>query len=251
MTRTRVIVLMFHRVNDASLNHSPVQFANYLNYLVQNFPIVLPGDPIPDDVPLAICLTFDDAYFDFYHNVYPLLQQHQIKALLAVPVKYIVENTTLSTQTRLSVPYAHDMEDPSYATKVPFCTWEELREMAQSPNVVIASHGFRHANLSDRKVDLSQEITISQAILQLKLNQPVQHFVYPFGRTSNLARKKIQETYDYGLRIGGALNYKWNEKTRFLYRINADPLWTQHIPIHPALVKKLTFKYWLNRLRDK
>jgi peptidoglycan/xylan/chitin deacetylase (PgdA/CDA1 family) len=129
---------MFHRVNDVTLGYCPDVFAKYLHYLVRNFPIVVPGEKLPN-AGIAICLTFDDAYYDFYHNVFPLLKKHQIKAVLAVPVKYIVDETSVANQTRLEVPYVQGMENPKYAQKIPFCTWNELREMSQSGLVEIAS----------------------------------------------------------------------------------------------------------------
>jgi len=248
MSKTRVITLMFHRVNDKSLNFSPQLFAKYLSYLVSHFPIVTPGEKLPN-VPLAICLTFDDAYFDFYHDVYPLLMQHHIKALLAVPVKYIVEKTSLTAEVRLSVPYAHNMEDAAYQAKVPFCTWEELKEMAQSEHVVIASHGYRHANLKDKTTNIDQEIRYSKKYLEEKLNLPVAHFVYPFGRVTRSIHKKVCQNYDFGIRIGSALNIAWDLNRRFVYRINADPLWLNQTEIGPKLIRQLTFKYWNNRIR--
>lgn len=247
---TRVLTLMFHRVNDASLGYQPQQFARYLDYLVNHFPIVVPGEALPQ-VPLAICLTFDDAYYDFYHNVYPLLLEYKIKAILAVPAKYIIDNTQLDSDTRLSVPYAHNMEDPSHQAKVPFCTWDELRQMAQSQHVLIASHGYQHANLADKATDLSQEIITSKQILEKQLSLPINYFVYPFGKMNSKVHQKICQHYAYGIRIGSALNKGWDEKRRYVYRINADPLWTTHTPIQAQLLKKLTFKYWLNRLRFK
>lgn len=78
MSECKVITLMFHRVHDESQNYDHQQFSRYLSYLKQHYPIVVPGDKLPSK-GVAICLTFDDAYFDFYHYVYPLLRQHQQK----------------------------------------------------------------------------------------------------------------------------------------------------------------------------
>jgi len=248
LTKTRVLTLMFHRINDPSQGYCPKQFAKYLDYLVQNFPIVVPGETLPD-TPIAICLTFDDAYYDFYHDVYPLLRKHQIKAILAVPVQFIIENTNITAENRLSVPYPYGMND-SYQKRVPFCTWDELKEMSQD-QVVIASHGYSHANLADPKTDLHQEIVFSQQVLQQKLQIPIKNFIYPYGRMSKIAHAKVCRTYEFGIRIGGALNLGWDRKRQFVYRINADPLWTNLQPINQRLIKKLTLKFWMNRLRLK
>ncbi len=240
---------MFHRVNDESIGHQPSDFARYLDYLVKNFPIVVPGDPLADKT--AVCLTFDDAYYDFYHDVFPLLKKYQVKALLAVSVGYIVDSTNVDAKVRLSVPYVQGMEDPAYASKTPFCTWEELKEMSDSGLVVIASHGFMHENLADAKANLHQEIVVSQKILQEKLATPIKYFVYPYGRMNNEAHQLVCQSYDFGIRIGSALNRGWDHDKRFVYRINADPLWTKQRPIGSLLINRLALKYWGNRIRFK
>lgn len=250
MKKPDIVTLMFHRVADASQNFHPQQFAYYLDYLVHNFPIVVPGQTLPDE-KVAVCLTFDDAYFDFYHYVYPLLQKHKVKAILAVPTKYILEETTASPETRLSVPYAYNMEDPHLAEKAPLCTWQELNEMIQSKYVVLAAHGHRHANLAEKTTDYHQEIVVSKQILEAKLGRIIPYFVYPFGRMNGEAHQEVLKHYDYGIRIGGALNKGWDETNRFVYRINADPLWLHSRSIDKPLLRKLAFKYWVNRVRKK
>jgi peptidoglycan/xylan/chitin deacetylase (PgdA/CDA1 family) len=247
---TTVLSLMFHRVNDAATHCDPARFSDFLNYLVNHFPIVMPDDPLPPK-GLAIMLTFDDAYFDFYYTVFPLLKQHRIRALLAVPVKYIVETTSLDPTIRLSVPYPQGMENNRYKTEVPFCTWEELREMAETPYVSIASHSFSHANLADKNTDLREEVLTSKKILASKLKKNIDCFVYPYGKMSREAHQYVIQHYRYGLRIGSAINRGWDKKRGSLYRIDADFLWKKNYPIDNRLIQKLTLKYWLNRLRRK
>lgn len=250
MTDTRVIALMFHRVNDPATGYEPHLFEQYLAYLTHHFPIVIPGDPLPK-TKLAICLTFDDAYFDFYHTVFPLLQKYDLRALLGVPVKYIVEKTELPAALRLSVPYAYNFEDATLQAKVPLCTWTELREMVQSQQVVVASHGFRHANLEQKNINLQEEIRLSQKILQEKLNCRIHHFVYPFGKMNHSAHRLVCAHYRFAIRIGSALNHGWKHRQQFIYRINADPLWKNIKLIDQKLIAKLNRKYWINRIRFK
>lgn len=244
-----VLSLMFHRVNDHTTHCDPSRFSDFLDYLVNHFSIVMPDDPLPKG--LAVMLTFDDAYFDFYHNVFPLLKQHRIRALLAVPVKYIVETTSLDPKIRLSVPYPQGMENSRYKTDVPFCTWEELREMAETPYVVMASHSFSHANLASHNTDLRKEVLTSKEILSSKLKKDIDYFVYPYGKMSREAHQYVIQHYRYGLRIGSAINRGWDQTRGYVYRVDADFLWKNNRPIDNHLVQKLTLKYWLNRLRRK
>lgn len=247
---TTILSLMFHRVNDPSSQCCPHQFADYLRYLVDNFPIVTPDSPLPK-VPLALMLTFDDAYFDFYQIVFPLLKQHNIKALLAVPVKYILPSTSLSAKTRLSVPYPQGMENGLHKSKAPFCTWEELKEMADSTHVIMASHSYSHANLSEKNADFNREITKSKIILEKNLAKSIDSFVYPYGKTSKRAHQLVSKHYRYGLRIGSAINRGWAKPGQHLYRVDADKLWKNNTPINNRLLYTLTLKYWINRLRGK
>lgn len=250
MSECKIITLMFHRIHDDSQNYHHKQFSNYLSYLKQHYPIVTPGDALPAK-GVAICLTFDDAYFDFYQYVYPLLRQHQTKAILAVSPRFIVDTTDKSADERLAVPYPEGMQGNLHETKVPFCTWEELKEMAQTPHVLIASHGYQHENLADHQSNFTQEISTSKGILEKKLGTKVDYFIYPYGKMSRFAHRMVSQTYDYGFRIGSSLNQGWDQKRKMIYRIDADPLWTQMRPIDNRLIRQLSLKYWLNRLRRK
>ena len=70
--------------------------------------------------------------------------------LLAVPTLYIIESTNISDEERLSVPYFEAMKGDVYREKVPFCTWEELKEMVNSGHVELASHGHEHISFLDK-----------------------------------------------------------------------------------------------------
>lgn len=244
-----LITLMFHRIHDDAQRFSYQQFSRYLKYLFDTYPIVVPGDPLHAN-QINLCLTFDDAYYDFYFYVYPLLKQYQIKALLAVPVKYIVEKTTLPQAQRLQIPYPQGMNGLLYQEQVPFCTWEELKEMTDSGWVKIGSHSYSHPNLTDPDCDLMQEISFSKEILEDKLKSPIDSFVYPYGRYNPTIHQKVKELYRWDFRIGSALNYQW-ERTGPLYRIDAEKLWPFGHPLSSSLLLKLKTKYWVNKIRGK
>jgi len=245
----QVLTFMFHRVDCTQTRCCPKQFAKYLDYLVNHFPIVTPDDPL--DAALSVCLTFDDAYYDFYHHVFPLLQRYQIKAILAVPTHYILADTPLDAKVRLSVPYPQGMQTPLYQQKAPFCTWKEIKEMADSPWVQIASHSVSHANLAHPQTNIEQEVMLSQQILEQHLNRKIRYFVYPYGKMTRTVHHYVQQHYDYGIRIGSAINYGWDQKNRHLYRVDADALWKANIPISRLFIHKISLKYWANRLRAK
>lgn len=247
---TKILCLMFHRVNDPVSQCDPDQFAQYLKYLIHHFPITTPDLPLPR-APLAVMLTFDDAYFDFYDTVFPLLKYHRVPALLAVSTKYILDTTSVTSEQRLAVPYPQGMENDRYQQDAPFCTWQEITEMAHSPYVTMASHGHAHANFLDPATDLHEEIVVSKNILETRLNRKIHYLVYPYGKMNATIHQRVREHYRYGVRIGGAVNCGWDHRRGQLYRIDADLLWKQNRKIDRSFIRKLTTKYWLNRLRWK
>jgi len=87
------------------------------------------GRPLPAK---AVLLTFDDAYISFYTRVYPLLRAFGYPAVLAVVGNWI------ETPQGEGVRYGEKDTVP----RASFPTWGELREMADSGLVEIASHSY-------------------------------------------------------------------------------------------------------------
>lgn len=239
-----VLGLMYHRVLEPYLPEA--HFSHHLKSLAQRFPIVLP-EPGVRLKPFSLALTFDDAYFDFYHLVFPLLKALNLKVLLAVPTNFILADTDLPAQVRLSVPYPQEMHGDCYQHKAPFCTWAELKEMADSKVVEMASHSCSHSNLSDPCVDVQHEVVRSKEILQEKLQHPIHHFVYPYGKWTPKVHQLVCQHYQWAWRIGSAINY--GLESPMLYRVNGDLFWKEAHPFNKLGAFK--FKYWLNRLRKK
>lgn len=218
-----LLILMYHRVGQGKHSNCPSTLKQHFQYLADHYPIVLPGDPLAKR-ELSICLSFDDASYDFYHYAFPMLSQLHIRSLLGVPVKYIVEGTNMSAETRLSVPYYEAMKGNCFQEKAPFCTWKELNEMVQSGSVEVASHSFSHSNVTQDNCDLQAEIVHSKKVLEEKLLQNISTFIYPFGKVSPLINREVQKHYAYSMRIGGALNWGWQNPSKILYRVHADNL---------------------------
>ena len=161
-----LICPLYHRINKEKYSNSLDIMTAHLQYISQRYNVVVPGEPL-HRTNTNICLTFDDAFFDFYHYVFPLLQKYGVRALLAVPVKYIQEQTTVPAATRLAVLHDDAQLDAEYQRNVPFCTWAELKEMAESGVVQMASHSFSHSAIrNDGSVDLDCELLASKRILE-------------------------------------------------------------------------------------
>lgn len=95
---------------------------NYRIISVQNiFDAAAGKDSLPDQ---AVLLTFDDGYQSFYSRVFPLLKKHRYPATIA-----LVGN------------WMEGKEKPDETGKQ-LLTWDQIREMAQSGLIEIASHSY-------------------------------------------------------------------------------------------------------------
>lgn len=217
--------IMYHHINsdDLPLSNTDGMMEEHLQLIAERFTTVFPGDELTGK---SICLTFDDGYYDFYHYVFPLLQKYNLKAVLAVPSAYILEDTDLPPERRLSLRHHEIYQEENYLSLAPFCTYTELREMIQSRHVTVASHSMNHVNLSDAEVDLEQEIFSSKVVLEKNLGYRVESFVLPYGKYNDAVIELAKEHYSYVFRIGNALNPSWDGIGGLLYRIKGDALQT-------------------------
>ena len=244
-----ILALMYHRVSEPNNQKALANFTDHLQQIANKYNIICPKQA-PIKNKLNVCLTFDDAYYDFYAYVFPLLKKLQIKAILGVPVKYILENTNVQSSERLNVAYPKGMQDNLYKTKAPFCTWAELKEMQDTGFVDIACHSYSHPHIGPES-DFNKEVIEAKNILQNKLNVNINYFIYPYGHFHKKTHNKLLEHYDFAFRIGSALNKGWNNKTGVIYRVDADKFWKSNNDITPKDLKKYTRKYWINKIRGK
>ena len=236
-------VVMYHHINsdDLPLSNSDSMMEAHLSLVSKRFTTLFPGDEIRKN---SICLTFDDAYYDFYHYVFPLLKKYNLKALLAVPSAFILSDTALPAEQRLSLKHHEIYEGNNYKTYAPFCTYAELREMVKSGHVMVASHSMNHVNLSEVGVDLEQEIFGSKVALEENLGFRVDSFVLPYGKYNDAAVALAHEHYSYVFRFGNALNPSWDGIGGLIYRIKGDGL---HAP--DALFKPLKqLGFWVKTI---
>lgn len=240
-----LLVPMYHRAREGRHGNSPALLDAHFAHIAARYACVLPGDPLDPD-RLNVCLTFDDAYFDFYAVVFPLLRKHRLRALLAVPLMIVREQADLPAEVRIRAAADVNHAPPQDQG---FCTWPELTELAQSGCVTIAAHGCTHHRLDRDDVDLHTEIVAPQALLSNRLGQPVDSFVFPYGRFSPAALRLVNTHYRHAFRIGGALNYGWDNSVT--YRVDADGMQSPTaLFAAPQLINFRARHLW-NRLRGR
>lgn len=115
-----------------------------------------------------IVLTFDDGYKDFYTDVLPVLQKHNVPA-----TAYIITNF---------------IGRPNYMTR------KQLDTVQASGLVELGAHTIHHVDLPHvTEVFARKEIVKSKEALELWYGSPVVSFAYPNGRFSDNLEKLVKE----------------------------------------------------------
>lgn len=181
---TRLPILTYHYVevvqdkNDTirqKLDISPSIFENqiialkeasYSAVFMKDLGNYFEGKEKLPDKPVAI--TFDDGYRDFYTDVFPILKKHSVKATLYVITGFL--------------------DRPNFLTRV------QLKEIAGSGLIEIASHTLHHIDLkkADEKTS-RQEIIESKKALEDIIGNKVYDFAYPYGSYSENSIKLVKE----------------------------------------------------------
>jgi peptidoglycan/xylan/chitin deacetylase (PgdA/CDA1 family) len=234
---------MYHRAQFGPDGNSPSALDAHFEHVARHCACVLPGDPLAGR-RLNVCLTFDDAYFDFYTVVFPLLLKHNLRAVLAVPPALIGERDGSPDATQAGGGIGRTGVRRHW-----HCNWAELAALAASGHVVFAAHGRSHTRLDRREVDLEAEISIPREELSARLDQSVESFVFPFGRFTPEALRKVRQHYRYAFRIGGAMNRNWSGS--LLYRVSGDCLKAPDEIFSAARLALFRARFFWNRLRGR
>lgn len=239
-----LLVLMYHRAHAGRFGNPVAILDAHFAQIARNYSNVLPGQRLHGE-KLNVCLTFDDAYFDFYDQVFPLLRRHQLRAVLAVPTAFIAEKVSMEKSGRSSMESDAAFADP---TRSGFCTWNEIQEMVASGHVSIAAHGHTHCRLDAPSNGWATEIEAPRMILNERSGQVVDSFVFPFGRFSRASLSYACDRYSHVFRIGDAINRGWK---RMLYRVKADEMKSPNSLFSPAKLTRYRTRYFWNRLRGR
>lgn len=240
-----LLVLMYHRARAGRHGNAPAMLDAHFAHISRTYPNVMPGDPLVSG-KINVCLSFDDGYYDFYATVFPLLRKYHLRALLAVPPLIVSGETAIPSESRLGIDTEEAFANPACGG---FCTWSELSVMATSGHVTIAAHGFTHTRLDLPHANLGTEIGMAQTLLEAKLKQGIESFVFPFGRCSPRALRNAHKSYRYVFRIGGALNHSWERA--LLYRVDADEMKSPSAVFSRSRLVGYHLRYFWNRLRGR
>ncbi len=240
-----LISIMYHHVNSDRCSNDLSIFEEHLKYIKNNFKTIFPGEKVTQK---SVCLTFDDAYADFYFLIFPLLKKYNLKALLAIPSKYILDDTEELPENRMNFEHNYLFENYKKAT---FCTYKELKHMQDSGLLVFGSHSHSHVNLLEDNVDLDLELRVSKEILEEKLNTKIESFVFPFGKYNQNILEKAKLYYKYNFRIGNAIHKDFSGINGAIYRVDGDGLKTADEIFKTTKLLKYKFKGVVKRMGKK
>ncbi len=176
----RLPILSYHSVNnDPNRGYnslSPALFEEHLAYLTTNHrvvPLREVAEALLHDKALpanSVALTFDDGLRDTFEVVFPLLNYYQAHATVFVVTGFL--------DGEVNFP-----EDPCWKPM----TWAQAQEMDASLLVEIAAHTHTHARLSKLDhMEVVREVEKSKAMLEEKLQRPVDLFAYPYGQGADI-----------------------------------------------------------------
>jgi len=129
----------------------------------------------------AVWLSFDDGCAELLGNVLPLVRREKIPVTLFIPSGIVEGNGRF--------PWITETSNARHAITV-----EELRMIAEYPEVTIGSHTVSHANLTScNKDELAYELRESRRMLQAWTGHTVDCVSYPYGFWNESVARAVRD----------------------------------------------------------
>lgn len=185
----RIPILMYHEVGDntwgiSDLFVSPENMRQQLQYLWDNGyePIFFSDLTHLEDYDKPVLLTFDDGYIGNYTELYPLLQEYNMKATIFISTGLLGKENYMDQ--------------------------EQVREMSDSGLVSIQSHTVSHAVLGDLGYD-DQQWELKQSLIDIaRITRKVPYaLAYPTGSYNDTTVELGRKYYCFGVKMNGG---KWS-----------------------------------------
>ena len=184
----RIIVLLYHRVNDDLRDSVTVgieQFDRHMAILEQKYTVASIENIVSGDVPRntsrpLVAVTFDDGYLDNYENAVSILLKHKI------PAAFFISTGMIGSKNG----FAHDLR--KLGRSLPNMNWEQIEYMKQH-GFTIGSHTISHINCAKADVEnVQEEITKSKETIEERLGIKEVIFSYPFGKKEDMNNEMLE-----------------------------------------------------------
>ena len=190
----RVSILMYHALWDSEAELQTIapedrpyaislsEFGAQLQALRENGIAVLDPKCLEKGAPErgGVILTFDDGHASNAVHALPALQELNMPAAFFVTTGFV-------------------------GTKAGFCTWAQVRSLADA-GMTVGGHGHTHRFLSDLDPAAQRnELVGSHTLLERELGRPVRQMSFPGGRCDAASRKAAIEagfSILYGSQVG-------------------------------------------------
>lgn len=184
----KITILMYHSISESILDGiqpyyqtvtSPKIFAEQMRFLYENNFAVIDLQDALDYLTSeklksrrVAVLTFDDGFFDFYKEAFPVLRKYNFRATVFLPTQYISDSRR------------------RFNRKTYLC-WEDVREL-NSQGVRFGSHTVKHKQLSLlTKAEIEYELRESKMTIENKIGASVDSISFPYGFPDSQKEFKI------------------------------------------------------------
>jgi peptidoglycan/xylan/chitin deacetylase (PgdA/CDA1 family) len=194
--RSKMVIVTFHRVDDASpdhhLVHSSSKFEEYCEFFRKHFKVVSLSEQVAgcnagnaNGLGGTLSITLDDGYRDNFEVAAPILRK------LNLPATFFVATGFIGTQT--AAPWdRHLLRQPGWMD------WDQLRSLA-SQGFEIGCHSDSHLDLGTADpVTVRADLQMSKRKLEEQLGRPAQLFAYPFGGRENISEVSLRLVRETG-----------------------------------------------------
>ncbi len=191
MPPTRAI-LTYHSLEAfrSVISVCPRVFHQHIHSLIEeNIAVVTLEDILSprqgEETQLAVALTFDDGFSNFFYEAYPLLHENHFPATVFLVSGYCGKTNDWPSQR------------PGLGGRA-LLGWSEIENLSRD-GIEFGAHSVSHPDLTRLPLAAArEEILSSRKQIEDRVGRPVKAFAYPYGAESRPLRELVAEHFNRG-----------------------------------------------------